>query len=165
MKRRSNPVQLRAIAASGATIFVGTAVLGLAAEVVHQHLRNGHGPQPEGGGEPAQAGPVPDHAHVHVAGGRISLRHDPGPFGVLVNGLGGLVAAWHGYRLARRGAGNAALHASAGAVAATVVHALGHVALDGDRDLRTMASPCHLRLLSMSVVGALVGTGLARALP
>jgi hypothetical protein len=176
MKRSTQPVQLRTIVTSGATIFVGTAALGLAADMVNQHVRNGHGnghAQPAGEppeGEPAEAhghGHPPahghDHAHVRFAHGRISLRHYPGPFGVFVNGLGGLVAGWQGYRLARSGAPNAALQASVGAVAATAVHALGHLALDGERDLKAVVSPCHLRLLTASVVGALVGTGIGRA--
>jgi hypothetical protein len=170
MTRRSQPVQLRTIVTSGATILVGTAALGLAADMVDQHVRNGHG---NGRGEPtagapegqpaAGGGQPPDHAHVRFERGRISLRHDPGALGMLVNGLGGVVAGWQGYRLARSGARNAALQASAGAVVATAVHALGHLALDRERDLRAVASPCHLRLLTASVVGALIGTGLGRA--
>jgi hypothetical protein len=174
MTRRSQPVQLRTIVTSGATILVGTAALGLAADMVNQHVRNGHG---NGRGQPAAeppegqpvAGsgddqqPARDHAHVRFEHGRLSLRHDPGAFGMFVNGLGGVVAAWQGYRLARSGARNAALQASVGAVVATAVHALGHLALDGERDLRAVASPCHLRLLTASVVGALIGTGLGRA--
>jgi hypothetical protein len=159
---------------SGATILVGTAALGLAADMVDQHVRNGHG---NGQGQPAaerlEGQPAAgsghdqrrtrDTAHVRFERGRISFRHDPGAFGMFVNGLGGVVAGVQGYRLARSGARNAALHASVGAVVATVVHALGHLALDGERDLRAVASPCHLRLLTASVVGALIGTGLGRA--
>jgi hypothetical protein len=174
MTRRSQPVQLRTIVTSGATILVGTAALGLAADMVNQHVHNGHG---NGQGQPAAERPegqpapgsgqdqqTPDHAAlVRFERGRISLRHDPGAFGMLVDGLGGVVAGWQGYRLARSGARHAALQASVGAVVATAVRALGDLALDGERDLKAVASPCHLRLLTASVVGALIGTGLGRA--
>jgi hypothetical protein len=173
MTRRSQPVQLRTIVTSGATILVGTAALGLAADMVHQRVRTGQG---NGQGQPAaerpEGQPAPgsgqdqrtsDHAHRRFERGRMSLRHDPGAFGMFVSGLGGVVAGWQGYRLARSGARNAALQASVGAVVATAVHALGHLALDGERDLRAVASAWNLRLLTASVVGALIGTGLGRA--
>jgi len=150
--------------------------LGLAAEVVHQHLRKR--PRAASRRAAGEAGPgpgrSPDHAQRPTsAGGRISLsattRARSGVPGQRPLGGPGF-ATWHGYRLARRGAGNAALHASAGRPwpPRSSTRFGPRWRLDGDRELAgPWPSPCHLRLLSMSRPwgAGWWGPGLARALP
>lgn len=160
---RKPEIRLRTIVSSGTTIFVGTAVLGLVAEVVHQHVAGAR--SGEEGAHDHDAAAPDDHRHEHVSfrHGRLSLRHDDGPFGLVLNSLGGAVAAWEGYRLTKRRTHSPAAHAAIAAISATAAHALGHVALDRDNgDVRkTVASACHMRLLSLSVAGAVAGSRVA----
>jgi len=161
---------------SGTTIFIGTALLGLVAETVHQHV-SGSGESPNDHTHEAH-----DHIHdenctdeqcvpkhISFSHGHISLQHDNGPFGYFLNTLGGVVAAVEGYRLGKRRQ-QPDMHVATAAILAAVAHAMTHVALEHEHDhehghgdiLQTITSPCHVRLLGMSVAGAILGSQIAQ---
>ena len=170
---------LRQVLLSATTIFVGTAAVGLTAELARQHLSAEPAPKPEHDhSDWHQHQQDQEHKDDQGFGHRrppayarhghrlLSVRHDDGPFGYFLNSLGGVVTAWEARRLARRHGAASAGGGVAAATLAVAAHALAHVVSERGEGrahvVATITSPCHRRLLAMSLTGAGLGTGLAR---